>query len=263
MLKIPLAISTTVFGPETPNANLLQFLDIIQQAGFSTIELSRKHFNIARRAEQIKATGLKVWAIHGVLGGGAVSSDESIRRAAVSEEIAHMEDTAIFAPCPYVVHYLDRFNDPVYGKNFRRSIEEIYTRSSQLGFDLAIETAPYKPQQNERYPDSAEIAEFVRSFHAPDLNMTIDINHSNLNEDLKTVCRNCRGIISNVHISDNHGDWEDHLPPGEGIIDLRGTFAALRENGYTGPCNIEMHLPELPDRKILQKIRLEVEKLLD
>ena len=263
MTKTPLAISTTVFGPETPNRNLLQFLDIIQQAGFSSIELSRKHFNIADRAEQIKATGLHVWAIHGILGGGAVSSDEAIRRKAVADEIANMEDTAMFAPCPYVVHYLDRFNDPVCGKNFRRSIEEIYARSSQLGFDLAIETAPHKPQQNERYPDSREIADFVRSFNAPDLNMTIDINHSNLNEDLETVCRNCRGLISNVHISDNHGDWEDHLPPGEGIIDLRGTFAALRDNGYTGPCNIEIHLPDFPTRETLEKVRLDVENILN
>jgi sugar phosphate isomerase/epimerase len=262
MLDNSLAISTTVFGPETPDADLLHFLDVIQQAGFVNIELSRKHLNIAQRAKQIKASGLKVWAIHGILGNGSISSDELVRRAAVAEEIARLEDTAIFAPCPYVVHYLDRFNDPVYGKNFRRSIEEVYARSSQLGFDLAIETAPYKPQQNERYPDSREIADFVRSFHAPDLNMIIDINHSNLNEDMKTVCKNCRGIISNVHISDNHGDWEDHLPPGEGIIDLKKTFAALRDNGYDGPCNIEIHLPAVPDSKTLKKIRLKVENIL-
>jgi sugar phosphate isomerase/epimerase len=258
-----LAISTTVFGEENSQGNLLQFLDIIQQAGFSSIELSRKQHDIARRAEQIRKTGLKVWAIHGILGNGAVSSDENVRRAAVAEETARMEDTAMFAPCPYVVHYLNRFNDPAYGKNFRRSIEDIYACSSRLGFDLAVETAPYKPQQNERYPDSREIADFVRSFGADDLNMTIDINHSNLNEDLETVCRNCRGLISNVHISDNHGDWEDHLPPGEGIIDLHKTFAALRANGYTGPCNIEIHLPGKPDIETLKNIRLDVEKTLE
>jgi len=251
-----------VFGEETAEGNLLQFLDIIQQAGYSSIELSRKQHNIASRADLIKKTGLKVWSIHGVLGLGSVSSDKAVRQAAVAEEIARLEDTAMFAPCPYVVHYVDRYNDPVFGENFRRSIEEVYACSSRLGFDLAIETAPHKPQHNERYPDSREIAEFVRSFGVDDLNMTIDINHSNLNEDLVTVCKNCHGLISNVHISDNHGDWEDHLPPGEGIIDLRKTFAALRDNGYTGPCNIEMHLPEKPDSETLKNIRLKVENEL-
>lgn len=248
-----------MFNEETPEGNLLQFLDTIKQAGYSSIELSRKQHNIASRAKQIKNTGLKVWSIHGVLGIGSVSSDETIRQAAVAEEIARLEDTAMFAPCPYVVHYLDRYNDPVYGENFRRSIEEIYICSSRLGFDLAIETAPYKPQHNERYPDSREIADFVRSFHASDLNMTIDINHSNLNEDLETVCKNCHGLISNVHISDNHGEWEDHLPPGDGNIDLSAVFAALRKNGYIGPWNLEMHLSDKLDWKTLQNIRLKFE----
>ncbi|MFA6714413.1 MAG: sugar phosphate isomerase/epimerase [Victivallaceae bacterium] len=256
------AISTTVFGEENAQGSLLQFLDIIQQAGFSSIELSRKQRDIACRAKQIKETGLKVWAIHGILGNSAASSDRNVRRSAVAEEIARMEDTAVFAPCPYVVHYLDRFNNPVYGENFRRSIEDIYACSSRLGFDLTIETAPYKPQYNERYPDSFEIAGFVRSFNTCDLNMTIDINHSNLNEDLEKVCENCRGLISNVHISDNHGTWEDHLPPGEGIIDLRKTFTALRNNGYTGPWNIEIHLPEKPNIETLRNIRLRVEETL-
>ncbi len=247
---------------EAPGRKLPLFLDIIRQAGFSTIEISRKQQNIAAREAQIKNSGLKIWSVHGIYGLNIVNPDERTRRDEVDAEIARMEDTAMFAPCPYVVHYLDRYNDPEYGKNFRKSIEDIYVRSSQLGFDLTVETAPYKPLQNERYPDSREIAEFVRSFNAPDLNMTIDINHSNLREDLETVCENCCGLISNVHISDNHGEWEDHLPPGKGSIDLRKTFAALRANGYTGPCNLEFHLPEFPDVSTLRNIRLKTELIL-
>ena len=262
MPEILLSISTTVFGTETAGKELPVFLDIIRQAGFTAIEISRKHLNIAARARQIADSGLKVWAVHGILEVGSISSYEAERRSAVDAEITRMEDTAMFTPCPYVMHYLDRYNDPEYGKNFRKSIEEIYIRSSQLGFDLTVETAPYKPQHNERYPDSREIAEFVRSFNAPDLNMTVDINHSNLKENLETVCENCRGLISNVHISDNHGKWEDHLPPGEGTIDLRKAFAALRANGYSGPCNLEFHLPEPPDATILRNIRITTGRVL-
>ena len=110
-------------------------------------------------------------------------------------------------------------------------MEKLYEFYSKLGFTLCIETAPYKPKQNERYPDSAEIAAFVRSFQKDDLLMTIDINHSNIHEDLTTVCDNCNGLIRNIHVSDNHGEWEDHLPPGTGVIDLKRTFADLRRNG--------------------------------
>lgn len=104
---------------------------------------------------------------------------------------------------------------------------------------------------------------FVRSFACDDLQMTIDINHSNLHENLIDVCANCRGLIASVHISDNHGEWEDHLPPGEGIIDFAGTFRALRRNGYNGLCNLEFHLPEPPDADRLRAIRLQTLALIE
>jgi sugar phosphate isomerase/epimerase len=237
-----ISISTTMFGHEHDGGlNLIKALEMIKASGFSMAEISHKQTNIKAREAQIRATGVKILAIHGSLGGNASSLDETERKATVEAEFLRLEDTAPFAPCPYVVHYLDRFNNPEHGRMFRKSIEELYVRSSQLGFNMAIETAPYKPKINERYPDSKEIADFVRSFTKPDLNMTIDINHSNLHESLVKVCENCHDIIVHVHMSDNHGAWEDHLPPGEGIINFPETCTALRANGYTGPWNLELH----------------------
>jgi sugar phosphate isomerase/epimerase len=260
-----LSISTTVFGAEniTGNIDLISALGIIKESGFDTIEISRHQKNILARESQIRASGLKVWSIHGLLGYDAASDSATKRQAALDQEFKRMDDTACFAPCPYVVHYTNRVNDPQASKNYRKTIEKLYARSSQLGFDLAVETAPYKPQIDERYPNSKEISDFVRSFGMKDLNMTIDINHSNIHEDIIEVCNNCNGIIANVHISDNHGEWEDHLPPGEGIIDFPAVHAALRANGYTGPFNLEFHLSETPTVKQLKEIRQRVEKMID
>ncbi|MBR2373912.1 MAG: sugar phosphate isomerase/epimerase [Lentisphaeria bacterium] len=144
-------------------------------------------------------------------------------------------------------------------------MEKLYDFYSKLGFILCVETAPYKPKHNQRYPDSKEIAAFVRSFEKDDLRMTIDINHSNLHEDLEQVCDNCRGLISNIHVSDNMGEWEDHMPPGTGIIDLKRAFAALRRNGYAGPCNLEFvysDSQEIPTAEKLRGVRKYVEQLL-
>ena len=242
MNKNDISISTTMFGREHEGGlDLIKCLEVIKAAGFAMAEISHKQTNIKNRESLIRATGVEISAIHGSLGNGAVSLDEKKRRAAVEAEFLRMEDTASFAPCPYVVHYLDRFNDPARGEQFRKSIAELYERSSQLGFNLAVETAPYKPKVNERYPDSKEISDFVRSFAKSDLNMTIDVNHSNLHEDLVTVCKNCNGVIAHVHLSDNHGAWEDHLPPGEGVINYPEVLQALRANGYAGPWNLELH----------------------
>ena len=240
-----ISISTTIF--QTSEKKLCGFdegLAMCAQAGFKLLELSRKHGGLAEKRSLIDSLGMSVWSVHGTLGGGAVSADEALRKKTVEDECARMEDAAVYAPCPYVVHYLDRVNDPNVGMRFRESIEALRVKAEETGLLLAVETAPYKPKINERYPDSREIAGFVRWFDSPHVQLCIDLNHSNLNEDLIEVCENCSGLIANIHVSDNHGVWEDHLPPGEGIIDFSRVFRALSENGYAGPCNIECHVPD-------------------
>ncbi len=258
-----ISISTTVFGPESDILSLPRMLEIIQKAGYDYIEISRKQNDLTERLREIQSSGLKVWSIHGALEQSS-ELDEAKRRAGVEKEFLRLDDAAPFAPCPYVVHYTSRYLDPARGVAFRKSIEEVYEHAHSLGIILAVETVPYKPKINERYADSKEVADFVRSFQQPDLRMTVDINHSNLRENLVDVARNCNGLIANVHISDNHGEWEDHLPPGEGIIDLPEAFTALRDNGYSGPCNLEFHFPDpaqiTPD--LLRCIRLRVANTL-
>ncbi|MHC4871930.1 MAG: sugar phosphate isomerase/epimerase family protein [Planctomycetota bacterium] len=258
-----ISISTTTFKSAAGAVPFEEGLEMVREAGFKNIEISRKHTNITESKELIDSLGLKVWSVHGTLGGGAISFSEKERQECIAEESRRMDDTIIYAPCPYVIHYLDRYNDPKYGKVFRKTIEDLHEKAIETGFSLAIETAPYKPKKNERYPDSKEIADFVHSFDSPNVSLCIDLNHSNLNEDLIQVCENCSGIISNIHTSDNHGEWEDHLPPGEGIIDFPAVFRALKKAGYKGPCNIECHLEEVMTLQMLKNIYCGVSEILE
>lgn len=260
-----ISICTCVFRDTPRPDSFARQLETVREAGYEYIEISSRHRSCFPEAVKIvRDSGLKVWSVHGCLSGGSYSEDESVRTASIERALRWVEAAAEFAPCPLVEHYLDRFNDPGYGKRFRRSIEQFYEKVSRLGFILCIETAPYKPLENERYPDSAEIAGFVRSFRRDDLQMTVDINHSNIHENLLDAIGNTRGLIRNIHVSDNHGEKEEHLPPGEGIIDFRAAFRALRENGYTGPCNLEFHYPDNPEpaAEDLRELRLRMEKLL-
>jgi sugar phosphate isomerase/epimerase len=257
-----LSLSTTLFGPEKEKDDLLRWLEIIKNAGYSQVEISHKQQNLRKREKLIRNSGVKVWSIHGSVGYGVTSLSEDERRQAVEAEFAVMEDAACFAPCPYVVHYVDRFNNPAHGRAFKRSVAELHIKAVELGLILAVETAPYKPQENERYPDSAEIANFVRSFESPNLQATIDINHSNLHDELEDVCGNFRGIIANIHVSNNHGEWEDHLEPWNGVIDIPKTMKSLIANGYAGPCNLELHPSTIPEVDYLTNLRIRTEEML-
>ncbi|MDO9542756.1 MAG: sugar phosphate isomerase/epimerase family protein, partial [Kiritimatiellia bacterium] len=251
-----ISISTGIFDYDFPFEKGIKML---RAAGYSLVEISRKNLNIGGQKPFIDSMGLKVWSVHGMLGGDSASLSEELREKSVRSELGIMEDAAVFAPCPYVVHYLDRYNDPVYGKKFRKSIEQLHEKAVELNLNLAIETAPYKPEQNERYPSSKEISDFVRSFHSPNVSLCLDVNHSNLNEKFEDACRNCKGLISDIHVSDNHGGREEHLSPGLGVINFPAVFRSLRRAGYKGPCNLECHLEEAPTVEKLAEVRLFIE----
>jgi len=259
-MEMELCYSTTFYGPEKPGGiTLREGLQILHEAGIRKVELSRKRDISPETVEHIQDLGMKVWSIHGTF--GCLSDDPQLFRQSLDHEIARMRASAPFAPCPYVLHYLDRFNDPAKGQRFRQAIGELAAANADIGLILTIETVPHKPQ-NERYPFSSEVASFVRSWNSPKIQMTVDINHSNLNEDLFQVIRNCRGLIANIHVSDNHGFCEEHLLPGEGIIPLKATMLELRRNGYTGPCNLELHLPDVITVDFIRRINDQVRSIL-
>ncbi|MBO5822779.1 MAG: hypothetical protein J6R86_07190, partial [Lentisphaeria bacterium] len=180
-----LSISTCVFGADRgPGQTLDDYLELALNAGFKMVEISRLFDAEKTDLNAYRTSGIKVWSVHGVMGMGAISPDKAERDNAVELAYRHAAGYAEFAPCPLVEHYLDRHSDRKVADYYRYSIEKLYEKVSALGYILCIETAPYKPLEYDRHPNSVEIAEFIRSFNQPDLQMTVDINHSNLYENL-------------------------------------------------------------------------------
>lgn len=256
-------ISTTIFGPPEKEVLLLEdVIPLISESGFSFIEISRKHLFSPVPLKKIEKYGLKVWAVHGSLGFNSTSNNEEIRKKEIEKEIEIMKKFECFSPCIYVVHYLNRFLEPSFGIAFRKSIEELLSFAEKTGFNLAIETVPNK-LSNERYPDSKEIVEFVRSFKSNSISICMDVNHSNLAENIEKAIDNCSGLISNVHISDNLEVEELHLVPGEGIIDFKKVVKTLKISGYKGPLNLECHTPDYPDLKKLKQLKKWIDNILN
>lgn len=262
-----LSISTCVFGRERGvGAMLPDFMDLALEAGFKMIEISHPVPESETSMNAFRNSGINVWSIHGVMGMGAISPDESERNKAVEAAYRHAAGYAEFAPCPIVEHYLDRHQDRRVADYYKDSIEKLYNKLSPMGYILCIETAPYKPLEYNRHPNSVEIAEFIRSFQKDDIRMTVDVNHSNLYENLLATADITRGLVSNIHVSNNYGVKEEHLPPDIGVIDIKQAFEALRKNGYTGPCNLEFSFPGqkgiTPRLEQLVEVRRYMEKLL-
>ena len=249
------SISTSVLlHKRQEHVPLAHGLETIAEAGFACIEFSRHHSGIGPMARHVEACGLSVWSVHGNFDYWISRFDEAARAEARRRELARMDEAAVYAPCPYVIHWLDRFEDPRVGRMWRQDVEVLLERSRQYGFCLAVETPP--AHNCPHYRDSAEMAAFVRSFDDEALGVTVDLNHANLAEDLVQVAQNFTGLIANVHISDNHGQREEHLLPGQGEIDLLGGLRAIARAGYTGAMNLECRGPQGPTVEMLTELRL-------
>lgn len=260
------SLSTCVFSAFAQERKSIEKgMGMIAEAGYRRVEIVRNYFGgLIDEIAAVKKAGLKVWAVHGILGEGSISPDREVRRKTVEAAYRQAEACAEFAPCPIVEHYLCRDFDGETIKRFHDSIGMLLEKVVPLNYTLCIETAPYKPESDPRYPDSREIADFVRSFHHENLRMIVDFNHSNLREQLTEVAEITAGLVRNIHISQNRGERENHLPPDvpDGVIDLKTAFAAFRKYGYTGPCNLEFCLSEVPTVVRLREIREHMEHLL-
>ena len=241
-MSVPLTLSTCVFAsPPDDYDAWMKNLALLTDSGFSGVEVGMyPQGDVSGIIRALQKSRVPVVAVHGIMGGGSCSDDPGIRAQAIADAGNYLAKFADFAGVPVVEHYWNRFNAPEKALYFHESCAVLLEKIRELGFIFCMENDPYKPEDNERYPMVEEIADFARSYGENRMFMTLDLNHVNLNEDPFEVCRRHASMIQHIHISDNHGIREEHLPPGEGVIPLAEIVRTLRENGFAGPCNLEM-----------------------
>lgn len=120
---------------------------------------------------------------------------------------------------------------------FKRDLlKKIVEQASTRGISICLENL------SENVSDIKTVMEEV-----PDLNLTLDLGHAQLLSDDNTsfgFIKNFPDRIMHVHLHDNRGGdsyLDDlHLPPGDGIIDLKGIFRDLIKTGYQGTITLEL-----------------------
>src|SRR5262249_33199718 len=72
----------------------------------------------------------------------------------------------------------------------------------------------------------------------------IDTSHTTLGHHWDRFIQTIGRRIAHVHLSDHRGHCDDHLPPGEGIIDWRRVCGSLRQVDFDGWLVLEVACPE-------------------
>jgi len=93
---------------------------------------------------------------------------------------------------------------------------------------------------NEVFDEPADLRALIDRFDEDVVGICFDSSHANILRDGVETAKVFQGRVMSVHLSDNDGRGDDHLPPFEGNIDWEGVLSVLIEGGFTGPWLFEV-----------------------
>ena len=125
----------------------------------------------------------------------------------------------------------------------------LVARAAQLDVRIAIE-----PEPGMIVESVADVLRWREALGSPaNFGVTVDIGHAIATGEpggSVGAIRAAGELLFNVHVDDMPEGRHEHLPLGEGDLDLPATFAALEEVGFTGIAAVELprHAGEAPLR---------------
>jgi sugar phosphate isomerase/epimerase len=176
----------------------------------------------ARAALRRELAGFTRVSVHGPLGNASLASinpgiwRESVRQYLGAVELAHDIGAAVL-----VVHPGD-LRDARFFSEFRRLSEDalgqLARRAAELGVVLAVENCgPYHAGVDRT---AADLASIVRSVGSPQVKACLDTGHAAVNQNAAELVNILGRDIVHLHVHDNYGQRDDHLPVGRGTIDF-------------------------------------------
>lgn len=176
-----------------------------------------RHAQIGQIADSLRESGLEVY-LHSPtidLNPASVNKgirDETLQQLKESLEMAEALGARFVTTHPGVVH-----KDKVKGFCSEYAMQVLgeaadYARARGVG--LSIENMPYKKKFLCDSPE--ELASFQQHCRC---GVTIDTGHAITCPEPRAFLR-MQGI-SYLHVNDNHGSKDEHLCPGDGVLDLR------------------------------------------
>jgi sugar phosphate isomerase/epimerase len=116
-------------------------------------------------------------------------------------------------------------------KAVHTSLSEVDRVSKDVGVKVALENMPDMPVTMGKTPD-----DLFSMLEGTDLGICFDVGHAHTAGTVDDFLAHCDKFI-NVHVHDNRGKRDEHLPIGEGSIDFKKVIADLED--YKGRLVIE------------------------
>ena len=232
-----------------------QFLSMCNDLGMSYVEIQTEHPYTPSEMNQKRVKELRELAntcglniiLHGPLFDVNLSSlKEGIRRASVKFTQNCVELAGKLGANLLVVHagslpwdlpisLLNKARDQLHS-----SISELVPVAMNFGVTIGLENKQ-KSEDRELVLYPHEHLEVVKAFRDQGVRAVLDIGHAHTaNCNLADYTRLLGDLIIELHLHDNIGISDDHLPLGAGSIDFESFFETVRSIGFSGPTILEL-----------------------
>src|SRR5271163_2673066 len=226
-----------------------ELLGQIAGAGFQGVELfcSRGHFDYTSKAEIRAMAQLlennKLWlsSLHAPASrdlsatreGGtplSICEVERVRRIEAMDELKRAIDVAEEMPYPRMVLHMGgprETADPRKRDAAFSSLEHLVLHAKHVGVTICVENT------TSEMGDPVYLRNFVDETRLTGLRFNFDIGHAHLADGpeesrIADSFEPLRELVAGVHVHDNHGEKDEHLPPYDGTIDWAAAVKVLK-----------------------------------
>jgi sugar phosphate isomerase/epimerase len=249
MTNWPIGLSTGCFY-RTP---LVDCLETIRGSGFSMIEVvfSPPHLDyrnpqaVQEAAARIDALGLEAYSFHAPFADDIdISSLEPTRREHALAEILR----AVEAAASLGVHYFVIHPGPENGdipsreerllriENVCSVLERVAARCGEVGIQCVLENK----LPHLMFGQSADLLWILTCLKGNRVGACLDTGHAHLAGELYPLVYKMAPYLRLLHVHDNKGHGDDHLPPGDGRIDWTAVLKELAAVNFTGAFILEL-----------------------
>ncbi|WP_395746096.1 sugar phosphate isomerase/epimerase family protein [Prosthecobacter sp.] len=249
MTPWPIALSTGCFYQRS----IFDILPSVSEAGFREIEVcsSPRHLDyhnmeqVCQARARMRELGLVPHSFHAPFTDrlDITSLDRSLREASLQELLRACEAAAALDCAQVVLHPgPERPGRPPEAEFLQHmhhaaeSLNVVAARCCELGVQLLLENM----LAHLLFGHVRDVMYLLGEINTCNVGTCLDTGHAHLAREMGLVIQKLSGHLKLVHINDNHGDWDAHLPPGEGSIDWPWVVAELRRNDFHGVLVLEL-----------------------
>jgi len=257
----------------------------ISEAGFQGIEIfcTRSHFEytlkqeIRAMAAALESHRLQLVSLHAPTSRDISAMRESgtplsiceverVRRIEAMDELKRVIDVADDLPYARLILHMGGSRetaDPRKRDAAFSSLEHLILHARHAGVTICVENT-LSEMGNPDY-----LRAFVDETRLSGLRFNFDIGHANLaefpeEERLEKSFAPLKELVSSVHLHDNHGEKDEHLPPYEGSIQWPSAIKLLKSGAQNGlPLVLELKEKTGPEAPTMNEQLTAARKSLD